>query len=96
VSLSKPHDLGLRLELRRIDNGPEQFRRVFGELAPTPLSVAFEATCGWSWFADLLADGGIEAHMAHPLATKATENQVSASDVFSLPQFFHFAHARLN
>jgi hypothetical protein len=26
---------------------------------------------GWSWFADLLADAGIPAHMAHPLATKA-------------------------
>jgi hypothetical protein len=33
--------------------------------------VVFEATYGWSWFADLLADVGIPAHMAHPLATKA-------------------------
>jgi transposase len=28
-------------------------------------------TTWWGWFADLLADAGIEAHMAHPLATKA-------------------------
>jgi transposase len=62
---------GALLLSRRIDNGPEQFLRVFGELGPAPLSVAFEATYGWSWFADLLQDAGIEAHMAHPLATKA-------------------------
>ncbi len=56
---------------RRIASRPEDFRRVFGELEPGSLSVTFEATYGWSWFADLLADAGIEAHMAHPLATKA-------------------------
>jgi transposase len=32
---------------------------------------AAQATYGWGWFASLLADAGIEAHMAHPLATKA-------------------------
>jgi len=56
---------------RRIESRPEEFRRVFGELEPCSQSVAFEATYGWSWFADLLADVGIDAHMAHPLATKA-------------------------
>ena len=56
---------------RRIASRPEDFLRVFGELEPRSLSVTFEATYGWSWFADLLADAGIEAHMAHPLATKA-------------------------
>ena len=56
---------------RRIRSCPEDFQRVFGELEPWSISVAFEATYGWSWFADLLADAGIDAHMAHPLATKA-------------------------
>lgn len=56
---------------RRIRSCPEDFQRVFGELEPWSISVAFEATYGWSWFADLLADVGVEAHMAHPLATKA-------------------------
>jgi len=56
---------------RRFEHSPDAFRRVFGELEPEPISVAFEATYGWGWFADLLADAGIEAHMAHPLATKA-------------------------
>jgi hypothetical protein len=35
--------------------------------------VAFEATYGWAWFADVLAHAGIEAHMAHPLATKVRD-----------------------
>lgn len=56
---------------RRFDHSPDAFRRVFGDLAPEPVSVVFEATYGWGWFADLLADVGLEAHMAHPLATKA-------------------------
>lgn len=62
---------GTLLLNRRIASQPYHFMRVFGELMAEPLSVAFEATYGWSWFADLLQDAGIEAHMAHPLATKA-------------------------
>jgi len=49
---------------RRIASRPEDFQRVFGELEPRSLSVTFEATYGWSWFADLLADAGIEAVVA--------------------------------
>jgi transposase len=64
-------DTGREILSRRFEHSPEAFRRVFGELEPEPISVAFEATYGWGWFADLLADAGIEAHMAHPLATKA-------------------------
>ena len=62
---------GATILSRRFEHSRDAFRRVFGELAPEPISVAFEATYGWGWFADLLADAGIEAHMAHPLATKA-------------------------
>src|SRR2546428_3535724 len=65
------NDQGEVMLSRRIASRPEDFQRVFGELEPSSLSVAFEATYGWFWFADLLADAGIEAHMAHPLATKA-------------------------
>ena len=56
---------------RRFTNSRATFERLFGELEPQPIEVAFEATYGWSWFADLLADAGLPAHMAHPLATKA-------------------------
>jgi transposase len=64
-------EAGATILSRRFEHSPAAFRRVFGELEPEPVSVAFEATYGWGWFADLLADAGIEAHMAHPLATKA-------------------------
>jgi hypothetical protein len=39
---------------RRIGNAPTEFLRLFGELEPGPIEVAFGATYGWSWFADLL------------------------------------------
>src|SRR2546427_8965181 len=65
------NDQGELMLSRRIASRPEHFQRVFGELEPSSLSVVFEATYGRHWFADLLADAGIEAHMAHPLATKA-------------------------
>lgn len=62
---------GQSLLSRRIDNDPGEFLRIFGELGPEPVEVAFETTYGWGWFADLLADAGISTHMSHPLATKA-------------------------
>jgi hypothetical protein len=40
---------------RRIGNAPGEFLRLVGELEPAPI----EATYGWSWFADLLADKGV-------------------------------------
>ena len=37
---------------RRFEHSREAFPRVFGELAPEPISVSLEATYGWGWFAD--------------------------------------------
>jgi transposase len=57
---------------RRVRSRPDEVSRVFGELPKDePVEAAFEATFGYGWLADLLADAGIPAHMAHPLATKA-------------------------
>jgi transposase len=56
---------------RRIRSRPEEFAEIVGDLPATPAGVAFEATYGWGWFADLLADLGLAAHMSHPKATKA-------------------------
>jgi transposase len=55
----------------RISSSPAEFMRVFGELEPGSFEVAFEATYGWGWLADLLQDVSIPAHMSHPLATRA-------------------------
>ena len=57
---------------RRVRSRPDEVWRVFGELPrDEPVEAVFEATFGYGWLADLLADAGIPAHMAHPLATKA-------------------------
>ena len=54
VALSPAGELVLS---RRIGNAPGEFLRTFGELEAQSIEVAFEATYGWSWFADLLAPG---------------------------------------
>src|ERR671930_579160 len=62
---------GEQLLSRRVQTSPERLWHLFGEFDGQPMEVAFESTFGWGWLADLLADAGIPAHMAHPLATKA-------------------------
>jgi len=34
--------------------------------------VALEATYGWYWAVDVLADAGAQVHLAHPLAVKGS------------------------
>jgi hypothetical protein len=80
---------------RRIGNAPTEFLRVFGELEPQPIEVAFEATYGWSWFADLLADAGIPAHMAHPLATKAISAARVKNDAVDARTLAHLLRTNL-
>src|SRR5215470_683112 len=63
---------GELMRTRRVPSRPEEVWRVFGELPrDEPVEAVFEATFGYGWLADLLADAGVPAHMAHPLATKA-------------------------
>jgi transposase len=80
---------------RRIGNAPVEFLRIFGELEPAPIEVAFEATYGWSWFADLLADAGIAAHMAHPLATKAIAAARVKNDAVDAKTLAHLLRTNL-
>jgi hypothetical protein len=80
---------------RRIGNAPTEFLRLFGELEPQPVEVAFEATYGWSWFADLLADAGIPAHMAHPLATKAISAARVKNDAVDARTLAHLLRTNL-
>ena len=80
---------------RRIGNAPTEFLRLFGELEPQPIEVVFEATYGWSWFADLLADAGIPAHMAHPLATKAIAAARVTNDAVDARTLAHLLRTNL-
>ena len=62
---------------------------------PQPIEVVFEATYGWSWFADLLADAGIPAHMAHPLATKAISAARVTNDAVDAKTLAHLLRTNL-
>jgi transposase len=80
---------------RRVATRPDELVRVFGELDHQPLEVAFEATLGWGWFADLLADAGIPAHMAHPLATKAISSARVKNDSVDARTLAHLLRTNL-
>jgi transposase len=54
---------------RRIATARESFTEALGE--PEGTQVAIEATYGWEWLADLLAEAGFDVHLAHPLRTRA-------------------------
>jgi transposase len=88
-------DAGELLLSRRIESTPEALFRVFGELEPEPVEVAFEATYGWGWFADLLADAGVPAHMAHPLATKAISSARVKNDKVDAKTLAHLLRTNL-
>jgi hypothetical protein len=61
---------GRRLGTARITNSPAELRSGIGAAGPAP-RVVLEATYGWHWAADVLAEAGAEVHLAHPLGVKA-------------------------
>jgi transposase len=63
---------GERLETVRIVNDPERLAAVMARAGEAP-EVVLEATYGWYWAADALAELGAHVHLAHPLGVKAFE-----------------------
>src|SRR6266700_120198 len=61
---------GERLGKARISNSPAALRAEIVKAGPHP-KVVVEATYGWYWAADTLAEAGAEVHLAHPLGVKA-------------------------
>ena len=61
---------GRRLDKAQITNSPEELRREIARAGEHP-KVVLEATYGWYWAADTLADAGAEVHLAHPPGVKA-------------------------
>ena len=81
---------------RRVRSDREELLRVFGETGPEQaLEVAFEATYGWGWFADLLEDAGIPAHMAHPRANKAITSARVKNDAVDAKTLAHLLRTDL-
>ena len=61
------HDArGEVLDTIRIENDPLELADAIAGCGPNP-QVVLEATYGWYWAADVLADAGAEVHLAHPL-----------------------------
>src|ERR1700704_2330674 len=65
-------EAGERLETVRIVNDPERLAAVMARAGEAP-EVVLEATYGWYWAADALAELGASVHLAHPLGVKAFE-----------------------
>jgi hypothetical protein len=62
-------ETGEHLETRRIVNDPIALAREIGKAGAEP-EVVLEATYGWYWAADVLAENGARVHLAHPLGIK--------------------------
>src|ERR671928_1515154 len=62
-------ETGEHLETVRISNDPEYLRQVMARAGEHP-EVVLEATYGWYWAADTLAELGAHVHLAHPLGVK--------------------------
>lgn len=80
---------------RKVRTGPGEMQQLIDELRPQPIEVAFEATFGWGWFADLLAELGVPAHMAHPLATKAISSARVKNDAVDAKTLAHLLRTDL-
>lgn len=63
-------ETGQRLESIRIVNDPERLAVVMARAGEAP-EVVLEATYGWYWAADALAELGACVHLAHPLGVRA-------------------------
>jgi transposase len=63
-------EAGEALETVRISNDPQVLREVMARAGEGP-EVVLEATYGWYWAADTLAELGAVVHLAHPLGVKA-------------------------
>ena len=62
-------ETGEPLETVRISNDPEYLRQVMARAGEAP-EVVLEATYGWYWAADTLAELGAHVHLAHPLGVR--------------------------
>jgi transposase len=81
-------EAGEHLETVRISNDPEYLRAVMARAGEAP-EVVLEATYGWYWAADTLAELGAKVHLAHPLGVKMfsyrrVKNERDAADLADL------------
>lgn len=80
---------------RNIRSQRPAFAEAFSTLGGQPFEVVFEATRGWGWLADFLAELGIPAHMAHPLRTKAISSARVKNDAVDARTLAHLLRTNL-
>lgn len=73
-------EAGERLWWKRFENSPQMLMEVVSEAGADP-EVVMEATWGWYWAVDVLADMGARVHLAHPLGIKGFENRRVKNDL---------------
>src|SRR5215210_196227 len=80
-----------------IDNDPMTMAQVVAAAGEEP-DVVLEATFGWYWAADLLAEGGARVHLAHPLGNnwgnrRVKNDERDATDLVDLLRLGRLAEA---
>jgi transposase len=74
------NEAGERVSWSRIDNTPVNLARELAAAGPDA-EVAMEATWGWYWAADVIAECGNRLHLAHPLGIAGYANRRVKNDV---------------
>src|SRR6185436_16609086 len=96
--LVRMSETGEHLETVRILNDRDVLADVMSRAGESP-EVVLEATYGWYWAADALAELGATVHLAHPLAVKAfsyrrvKNDQRDAADLADLLRMGRLPHA---
>ena len=91
-------ETGEHLETVRIVNTRDRLVDVMSRAGEAP-EVVLEATYGWYWAADALAELGASVHLAHPLGVKAfsyrrvKNDQRDAADLADLLRMGRLPHA---
>lgn len=70
---------GRMLSWVRVENSPLELAAAVAAAGPAP-EVVLEATWGWYWAADVLAEMGCRVYLAHPLGVKGFENRRVKND----------------
>jgi transposase len=88
---------GETLETVRIDNDPITLAAELAKAGEAP-DVVLEATYGWYWAADVLAECGAQVHLAHPLGNnwghrRVKNDERDATDLVDLLRMGRLAEA---
>jgi len=88
---------GEPIETVQIDNDPLTLAEVVGRAGEHP-EVVLEATYGWYWAADVLAETGATVHLAHPLGNnwgnrRVKNDERDATDLVDLLRLGRLAEA---